>query len=49
MLHSSDIRANRFNMTTNETETGEKMERLNANLAQVEALSPAIDGSFEPP
>mmetsp|Transcript_7232 Transcript_7232/g.12024 ORF Transcript_7232/g.12024 Transcript_7232/m.12024 type:complete len:598 (-) Transcript_7232:1933-3726(-) len=26
-------------MTTNETETGEKMERLNANLAKVEALS----------
>ncbi|MCP4827196.1 MAG: class I poly(R)-hydroxyalkanoic acid synthase [Shimia sp.] len=26
-------------MTTNETESGEKMERLNANLAKVEALS----------
>lgn len=26
-------------MTTNETETGEKMDRLNANLAKVEALS----------
>ncbi|MBO9397440.1 class I poly(R)-hydroxyalkanoic acid synthase [Shimia sp. R9_2] len=26
-------------MTTNETEAGEKMERLNANLAKVEALS----------
>ncbi|MCH2066155.1 MAG: class I poly(R)-hydroxyalkanoic acid synthase [Shimia sp.] len=26
-------------MTTNETDTGEKMERLNANLAKVEALS----------
>jgi polyhydroxyalkanoate synthase len=26
-------------MTTNETESGEKMDRLNANLAKVEALS----------